>query len=141
VGITFLFITHDQEEALSMSDQIAVMNRGRIEQIGSPEDVYRRPASRFVAEFLGDVNWIGGVGVRPEAIRVSRQPAGDGLHSVSARVQNRNFLGNCVHLRTMLDNGAACLAELPQHACDFEPGDEVHVWWHPVDEFRVGPAQ
>ena len=74
VGITFLFITHDQEEALSMSDRIAVINRGSIEQIGSPQDVYRCPASKFVAEFLGDVNWIQGVGVRPEAMKVSRQP-------------------------------------------------------------------
>src|SRR6266404_9644839 len=60
VGTTFLFVTHDQEEALSMSDSIAVMNSGRIEQIGTPEDVYLRPGNRFVAGFLGAVNWIGG---------------------------------------------------------------------------------
>src|SRR5437016_6124393 len=59
VGITFLLVTHDQEEALSMSDQLAVMNAGRIEQVGSPEDVYLRPRTRFVAGFLGAVNWIG----------------------------------------------------------------------------------
>src|SRR5262249_55420646 len=60
VGTTFLFVTHDQDEALSMSDSIAVMNGGRIEQIGSPEDVYLRPGTRFVAGFLGAVNWIDG---------------------------------------------------------------------------------
>ena len=66
VGITFLLVTHDQEEALSMSDQLAVMNAGAIEQVGTPQDVYLRPATRFVAGFLGAVNWIDGVGLRPE---------------------------------------------------------------------------
>jgi spermidine/putrescine transport system ATP-binding protein len=136
VGIAFLFITHDQEEALSMSDHIAVMNRGRLEQVGSPEDVYCRPASKFVAEFLGDVNWMRGVGVRPEAVRVSRQPV-DGVHSTIATVQSSNFLGNCIQLRTNLHDGAPCIAELPQHASDFKAGEDVHVWWHPDDEFRV----
>src|SRR5262249_50816041 len=70
VGITFLLVTHDQEEALSMSDQIAVMNQGRIEQVGPPEDVYLRPQTRFVAGFLGAVNWIGDVGIRPEMTRI-----------------------------------------------------------------------
>jgi ABC-type Fe3+/spermidine/putrescine transport system ATPase subunit len=137
VGIAFLFITHDQEEALSMSDHIAVMHQGKLEQSGTPQDVYRRPASRFVAEFLGDVNWMRGVGVRPEAIRVSRQPPIDLHHSATATVQTSNFLGNCFHLRATLADGAACIAELPQHVCDFNPGEHVHVWWHPDDEFRV----
>ena len=56
VGITFIFVTHDQHEALTMSDRIAVMNRGQILQIGSPEDIYERPAARFVADFIGDAN-------------------------------------------------------------------------------------
>lgn len=56
VGITFIFVTHDQHEALTMSDRIAVMNRGQILQIGSPEDIYERPSARFVADFIGDAN-------------------------------------------------------------------------------------
>ena len=71
-GITFLLVTHDQEEALSMSDQLAVMNAGLIEQVGTPEDVYLRPRTKFVAGFLGAVNWINGIGVRPEAVRLLR---------------------------------------------------------------------
>ena len=55
-GITFIFVTHDQEEALTMSDRIAVMNRGRVEQIGSPIDIYDHPASTFVAGFIGSAN-------------------------------------------------------------------------------------
>jgi len=56
LGITFIYVTHDQEEALSMSDRIAVMNQGRIEQIGSAADIYERPRTRFVAEFIGETN-------------------------------------------------------------------------------------
>ena len=136
VGITFLFITHDQEEALSMSDQIAVMNRGRLEQVGSPLDVYRRPASKFVAEFLGDVNWIGSIGVRPEAIRVTRQHPVAGAPSVTATVISSTFLGNCIHVETELEDGTTCLAELPQNRGDLQRGDRIHLWWQPDDEFR-----
>ncbi len=58
VGITFLYVTHDQEEAMSLSDRIAVMSAGRVEQVGAPGEVYERPASRFVAEFIGDTNLV-----------------------------------------------------------------------------------
>ncbi len=57
-GITFIFVTHDQEEALTMSDRIAVMNKGRILQVGAPRDIYDRPAERFVANFIGDTNFL-----------------------------------------------------------------------------------
>ena len=60
VGITFIYVTHDQEEALTMSDRLAVFNAGRIEQIGSPADVYERPATRFVAGFVGTSNILAG---------------------------------------------------------------------------------
>ena len=57
VGTTFVYVTHDQEEAMSMADRIAVMNDGRLEQLGTPDEIYRRPASRFVADFIGDSNF------------------------------------------------------------------------------------
>ena len=60
VGITFVYVTHDQEEALTMSDRIAVMNRGRVEQLGSPEELYERPLTRFVADFIGTTNLLTG---------------------------------------------------------------------------------
>jgi len=60
VGITFVYVTHDQEEALTMSDRIAVMNQGQVLQIGSPEEIYERPASRFVADFIGETNFLYG---------------------------------------------------------------------------------
>ena len=60
VGITFIYVTHDQEEALTMSDRIAVMNQGNVLQVGGPEDIYEHPRSRFVADFIGETNFIHG---------------------------------------------------------------------------------
>ena len=60
VGITFVYVTHDQEEALTMSDRIAVMHAGKVEQLGTPEELYERPATRFVADFIGSTNLLRG---------------------------------------------------------------------------------
>jgi spermidine/putrescine transport system ATP-binding protein len=75
VGITFVYVTHDQEEALTMSDRIAVMNRGRVEQIGVPEDVYERPATTFVAGFIGVSNLMPAVIARPGEVRLDAGPS------------------------------------------------------------------
>ncbi len=136
VGVTFLFVTHDQEEALTLSDRIAVMRQGRIEQIGTPEDVYLRPASRFVAGFLGAVNWIDGVGVRPEATRVSRTAPAADVRALAATVTNCVFLGNCVHVEAQLASGTPVVAEVPRQDGDYRPGENVHVWWRASDELR-----
>src|SRR4051794_38210485 len=135
VGTTVLFVTHDQEEALSMSDTIAVMNKGLLEQVGTPEDIYIRPTSRFVAGFLGAVNWIDGVGVRPEATRISRTaPSG---RCVQATVKHSMFLGNCFHVETTLPNGERAIAEVSRMDGSFESGEAVHMWWNPSDELRL----
>lgn len=63
LGITFIYVTHDQEEALTMSDRIAVMSKGKILQVGSPHDIYVRPADRFVANFIGETNFLMGKGL------------------------------------------------------------------------------
>ena len=130
-GITFLFVTHDQEEALSLSDRIAIMHQGRIAQEGTPEEVYLRPASRFVAGFIGALNWIGGVGIRPESTRLCR--GGDGP---KARVTRTVFLGNCVHVFTQTEAGEEALAELPRDHEPFNPGDHVRIQWNSRDEMR-----
>jgi ABC-type Fe3+/spermidine/putrescine transport system ATPase subunit len=136
VGVTFLFVTHDQEEALTLSDRIAVMRQGRIEQIGTPEDVYLRPASRFVAGFLGAVNWIDGVGLRPEATRVSRTAPDAGVRALAATVTNCVFLGNCIHVEAQLASGMPVVAEVPRQDGDYRHGENVYVWWRASDELR-----
>jgi ABC-type Fe3+/spermidine/putrescine transport system ATPase subunit len=137
LGITFLFITHDQEEALSLSDQIAVMNKGRIEQIGTPQEIYLTPASRFVAGFLGAVNWVEGIGIRPESTRISRQLPGNGARVVEAQVETSVFLGDCFHVQTRTPAGVTVTAQVPFDEQPYSSGDHVHVWWHPSDELPV----
>jgi putative spermidine/putrescine transport system ATP-binding protein len=107
LGITFIFVTHDQGEALSMADRVAVFNDGKIMQVGAPHEIYRRPASRFVADFVGSSNvlppdfvlrysgqkrW---GSLRPEAIRVAPGAAGDGA---PATVVALNYLGAATRL-------------------------------------------
>jgi len=82
IGITFIYVTHDQEEALTMSDRLAVFRSGRIEQIGPPSEVYERPASEYVASFVGTSNVIevpdGRAVLRPEKIEISNGPRTEG---------------------------------------------------------------
>jgi spermidine/putrescine transport system ATP-binding protein len=137
VGITFVFVTHDQEEALSLSDTIALLNRGRLEQIGTPEDLYARPRTRFVANFLGGVNWIGDIGVRPESTHITRDRPASGVRCVSAVVENSTFLGNCFHVQAKLTSGEIVVAEIPRLGDAFKPGEPVHMWWQPGDEMRA----
>ncbi len=114
LGVTLVFVTHDQEEALAMSDRIAVMSGGRVEQIGTPAEIYDRPASRFVADFIGEINVFDGrtehgrfvtpdgralpapldtagttLAIRPEKLHVV--PAGKGI--IDGQVETANFLG------------------------------------------------
>ncbi len=138
VGITFLMVTHDQEEALSLSDGIAVMNRGKLEQVGTPRDIYLKPASRFVAGFLGSVNWLGDVGIRPEQTRISHQAPGNGARAHRAKVRAATFLGNCVHVHTELHQGSGVVtAEVPGDHIEVKEGQDVHVWWEPEDEIHL----
>jgi spermidine/putrescine transport system ATP-binding protein len=136
VGTTFLFVTHDQEEALSMSDSIAVMNGGRIEQVGTPEDVYLRPSTRFVAGFLGAVNWMDGAGVRPEALRLARAAPADGLPHRAATVVRSVFLGASVQVQLLMADGEAAVAEAPRSEVAFQPGESVYVCWNRSDEMQ-----
>jgi ABC-type Fe3+/spermidine/putrescine transport system ATPase subunit len=108
IGITFVYVTHDQEEALAMSDRVAVMNHGRIEQLGPPRDIYDRPATEFVASFIGDTNFLrvngGAVAIRPERVRVSRE--GDGVGGV---VVTTMVIGPAVQCVVRLEDGQEVL--------------------------------
>lgn len=136
VGITFLFVTHDQEEAMSLSDSVAVMNQGRIEQVGTPEEVYLRPATRFVAGFLGAVNWIDGFGLRPETTRLSRDAELNGFSSRRATVTRSVFLGDCIQVLARLETGEEAVAQISRDDGTFQAGEPVHVWWKQSDEIR-----
>jgi putative spermidine/putrescine transport system ATP-binding protein len=99
VGISFVYVTHDQEEALTMSDRLAVLNQGRIEQLGTPAEVYERPATDFVAGFIGVSNLLERDGrhftIRPEKVRLlaaGEQPP-PGSHAEQGRIQEVAYLG------------------------------------------------
>jgi ABC-type Fe3+/spermidine/putrescine transport system ATPase subunit len=137
VGITFLMVTHDQEEALSLSDRITVLDRGRLQQTGAPQQIYLRPANRFVADFLGTVNWIDGIGVRPEATRITVDRPQNGARVHAGRIATSTFLGDCIQLETLLDSGERLTAQVSRMNGTFQSGDPVHVWWHPGDEITL----
>lgn len=141
VGIAFLFVTHDQEEALSLSDRIAVMNRGELEQVGPPRELYQRPASRFVAEFLGDVNWVDGAAIRPECVRISRDRPVNGACVFPAVVISNTYLGNCVQVETSLEDGVPCVARVNETERRYKAGQRVHVWWYPGDQLPIAIEQ
>src|SRR5579864_4646332 len=134
VGITFLFVTHDQEEALSMADRLGVMNKGELQQVGTPEEVYLRPQTRFVASFLGAMNWIGDIGVRPEATRIAKEPPMEDMHSRPATIVQSTFLGNCIHVEACLTDGQTVVAEVSRLAEPFAAGQAVYISWEPGDE-------
>jgi putative spermidine/putrescine transport system ATP-binding protein len=110
VGITFLYVTHDQEEALTMSDRLAVFNEGRIEQVGPPADVYERPANAFVSSFVGVSNVLERDGrhftVRPEKVRLldPGEPT-TGLHTERGRIQDVAYAGMITRYILALDAG------------------------------------
>jgi putative spermidine/putrescine transport system ATP-binding protein len=158
LGVTLVFVTHDQEEALAMSDRIAVMNVGRIEQIGTPAEIYDRPASRYVADFIGEINlidgtWSGGrfvthdgtelalpphvsqsdgratLALRPEKISLTT-PA-EGL--VRGRLETVNFLGGQTLLRVALANGRGMLIKVPNLRGAASVGTDVGLTWDAND--------
>lgn len=136
VGITFLMVTHDQEEALTLADRITVMNRGRVEQTATPQQIYLNPATPFVAQFLGAMNWFNGIGLRPEATRISPEPPLFGQISSTAIVRSSTFLGNCVHIEAEMPGGELIIAEVSRFAGTYKKGDCVHVSWDQSDELR-----
>jgi spermidine/putrescine ABC transporter ATP-binding subunit len=96
LGLTVIYVTHDQQEALTMSDRIAVMNHGRVEQVGHPDDLYERPASKFVADFIGESNFLPGVVEAVDGSGVRVRSTG-GL-AIVASVPARMGVGAAVHV-------------------------------------------
>ncbi|MBL8175011.1 MAG: ABC transporter ATP-binding protein [Bryobacterales bacterium] len=137
VGITFLMVTHDQEEALSLSDRIAVMNKGKVEQVGTPQEIYHKPATRFVAGFLGHINWIGDAGVRPESTYIASEPRNGIARSRPAVIRHAMYYGNCFHVEAEIDPGITAISEVPTDEHRYSTGQQVHVWWHIDDEIRL----
>jgi putative spermidine/putrescine transport system ATP-binding protein len=147
VGITFVYVTHDQDEALTMSDRIAVFNEGRIEQIATPEDLYEHPVNEFVADFVGVSNVLERGGerftVRPEKIEVVVPGAPtDGLVTERGRVVDVAYAGSVTRYTVELDAGGSL--QLVRQNVGEAPGGvptqgaEVIVGWRPQHAATVG---
>jgi spermidine/putrescine ABC transporter ATP-binding subunit len=165
--ITTLYVTHDQTEAMTMSDRIVVMQAGRVEQVGEPEQIYTRPASRFVASFVGKINFISvetagasgmiagraiklperpadaqpremTLGLRPEHIRLLS--TGDAaMNALPGIVRDRIFAGSHVILSVEIADGTMVSAELPPGDGLPVKGSRVQVAWKPEDAMLLSP--
>jgi putative spermidine/putrescine transport system ATP-binding protein len=157
VGITFIYVTHDQEEALTMSDRLAVFNRGRIEQVGTPAGVYERPATRFVAGFVGTSNLLSGTAaeaivgrsgtftVRPEKIRMGEPDDSVGPDETSAlgHIRTVVYLGPDTRYLVGLEAGADLLVtqqNLTTSSMEAlaAQGRHVRLTWKSQHNFPVG---
>ncbi len=116
VGITFIFVTHDQEEALTMSDRIAVMNGGRVLQMGSPDDIYERPSSRFVADFIGETSFLAGMVGEEQGGEVQVELEGGGaMRAVSEATLSRGQrITVAIRPEKMHLRGLASIVHLPE---------------------------
>ncbi len=142
LGITFVFVTHDQGEALSMADRIAVFNDGKIQQLGTPEEVYNQPKTRFVADFVGSSNvlppeFVAGLGassqfasLRPEAIMLGG--SSDGRLTLKGTVLSRSFLGSANRV-TVNVNGTKLHVMSPATTAIPPEGDAVTLSFHRED--------
>jgi putative spermidine/putrescine transport system ATP-binding protein len=152
VGITFVYVTHDQEEALTMSDRLAVFNQGRIEQIGPPAEVYEHPQSEFIAGFVGVSNVIERDGrrytVRPEKINLLEdgQEPEPGAHVEAGVVGDVQYVGPVTRYHVTLDRGG----ELQVLAQNLEEGSSevlevkgrrVRVEWRPGQESEIDESE
>ena len=160
VGITFIYVTHDQEEALTMSDRLAVFSRGRIEQVGTPADVYERPATRFVAGFVGTSNLLVGEAarailgsdgtftVRPEKIRLGEpgDPTAADEASATGIIREVVYLGPDTRYIVSLDAGGELvvtqqnLATSSMEALSAK-GRAVRLTWKRLHNLPVGDGQ
>jgi putative spermidine/putrescine transport system ATP-binding protein len=146
VGITFVYVTHDQEEALTMSDRLAVFNEGRIEQVGDPAEVYEHPASEFIAGFVGVSNVLERGGrrftIRPEKVRLVEGDH-DGLHTEEGVVRDVAYVGMVTRYLVDLEAGGSLqvirqnLEETSAQAFD-QRGKRVTVGWSEGQTYAIG---
>jgi putative spermidine/putrescine transport system ATP-binding protein len=147
VGITFIYVTHDQEEALTMSDRVAVFNEGRIEQVGRPAEIYEHPANRFVTGFVGVSNLLERDGrrftVRPEKVRLlSAADSVDGLQTERGRIRDVAYAGMITRFLVELDRGGELQVvhqnlETSSAEALEQRGREVTVGWRPQHAVAV----
>jgi putative spermidine/putrescine transport system ATP-binding protein len=147
VGITFVYVTHDQDEALTMSNRIAVFNEGRIEQVSSPFELYEHPSTEFVAGFVGVSNLLEREGsrftIRPEKVQILDSAAGsNGLHTERGKVTDVSYAGMVTRITVTLEGGGDLQlirqnSESSADDADSMRGREIVVGWRPEHTVAV----
>ena len=126
VHVTTVFVTHDQEEAMDVADQVAVMNQGRVEQVGTPTELYDRPASEFVMRFVGDANRLGGAWVRPHELELLDVPEPE---SVEAMIERITPYGFDARIDLVAADGTPLVARLTREQLDLLELERGQIVW------------
>ena len=134
VHVTTVFVTHDQEEAMEVADQVAVMNGGRIEQVGGPRDLYEHPETEFVMSFVGPVNRVGDRWVRPHDLDLLLEPA-DGAEE--AMIERVVHLGFEVRVELVRGDGEKLWAQVTRDACEQLELEQGEIVWVRPERARV----
>ena len=142
LGTTFVYVTHDQDEALTMSDRVAVMDGGRLVQLGSPAMIYETPRTRFVASFIGEMNLFDGLAVRPERTLIAGSAAElpAGATSRTGTVRDVLYQGEMLRVVVATESGPDCVVALRNDGASLSRwvrGAAVAVGWHPADARRL----
>ncbi|CAM4120227.1 spermidine/putrescine ABC transporter ATP-binding protein [Bacillus manliponensis] len=143
LGITFIYVTHDQEEAMSMSDRIVVMNKGQIEQVGTPKEIYNKPKTLFVATFIGENNIVKKgeeyVSIRPENMKIIpvESEATEGYRL--GHIEDVEFVGNMekLYIRDEKTSELLMTYQNAEEAAKWSIGDNVYVGWEQEDEVTL----
>ena len=137
LGSTFIYITHDQEEAINMSDRIAVMNRGVFEQTGTPDEIYYRPVTSYVANFVGNANIYRGNGgvyaVRTENVRIGSEPG----TFLDCTVKEKSFAGGQLRILVELDDGQELTVSRSGINSELTAGQRTKIGWAEEDAVPV----
>lgn len=139
LGMTFIYITHDQEEAINMSDRIAVMHEGVFEQIGTPNEIYYHPKTSYVASFVGDANLVT-IGGRRFAIRTENvlfDLKSDGETGYVATVTEKHFAGGKLRIFMQLEDGQQMSATRFGIDYDVNVGEKINIFWNAEDAIEV----
>lgn len=169
LGLTFIYVTHDQDEALALSDRIAIFNEGKIQQVGTPAEIYEKPETHFVAQFLGESTFFDGVVrdgkfaagdgieflappgsqngygtvlIRPENIRIVVGTDGaPAAHVLTAEIADIVYLGASAKVELKFADGTPGLLRAPRAAAtSYQRGERISVSWEPVDSVLLPPS-
>jgi putative spermidine/putrescine transport system ATP-binding protein len=145
LGITFIHVTHGQDEAMALADMIVLMNDGKIAQAGTPRDVFNMPANEFVAKFIGGHNIVDRAGkrfaVRSDLMNLQAEKPSEKADAIAGIISEIEYQGTAFHITLQSKAGDDVMVQMPEHKFDATPlkvGAEVYVLWEPTSAHALG---